>query len=179
MYFVAKNGQQTGPYTLEQLRQMAAAGQLLRTELVWREGMAEWQAAETVVGVFDGTGGGGAPAVTGGAATGWAPATRAGLPRTNPMALTGMILGITSLPAVLCCSFLSTPLSVGGIVCALIAFNQIKANPQRESGRGMAHAGLWCSAASLGLTVVMLVFGLALGGIESWDSMLEDLPLER
>jgi hypothetical protein len=97
----------------------------------------------------------------------------------NAMALTGMILGITSLPAVLCCSFLTIPVSIGGIACSLIAFNQIKANPQRESGRGMAHAGLWCSVASIVLTVVLLVFGLALGGIESWDSMLEDLPLER
>jgi hypothetical protein len=44
-YFVAVNGQQTGPYDLNALRQMAAQGQITKDTLVWKQGMAQWSAA--------------------------------------------------------------------------------------------------------------------------------------
>src|SRR3954470_23148168 len=53
MYHVGRNGQQTGPFSLEQLKAMAANGQLLPTDLVWKEGMAGWEPASTLPGVFD------------------------------------------------------------------------------------------------------------------------------
>ena len=46
--FVAVNGQQTGPFNMPQLQQMAAAGQLTAQSLVWKQGMAQWAAAGTV-----------------------------------------------------------------------------------------------------------------------------------
>ena len=47
-FFVAVNGQQTGPFDMAALQQMALAGQLTRDSLVWKQGMAAWAAASTV-----------------------------------------------------------------------------------------------------------------------------------
>jgi membrane protease subunit (stomatin/prohibitin family) len=44
-FFVASNGQQTGPFDLAVLQTQAQAGQLKRESLVWREGMAAWAPA--------------------------------------------------------------------------------------------------------------------------------------
>lgn len=46
--FVAINGQQSGPFELPALQQMALNGQLTRETLVWKQGMAAWSAAGTL-----------------------------------------------------------------------------------------------------------------------------------
>ena len=47
-YYVAVNGQPTGPYTVASLREMMQNGQLTRLSLVWKDGMAGWSAVENV-----------------------------------------------------------------------------------------------------------------------------------
>lgn len=47
-YFVAVDGRQSGPFDIEQLKAQAAAGALLRSTLVWRQGMSGWQEAGVV-----------------------------------------------------------------------------------------------------------------------------------
>jgi hypothetical protein len=52
MFFYNLNGQQQGPVSEEQLRQMVATGAISPETLVWREGMADWQPlASAVAGV--------------------------------------------------------------------------------------------------------------------------------
>jgi membrane protease subunit (stomatin/prohibitin family) len=54
-FYVALNGQQTGPFPYLVLQQMHAAGSLALNTPVWRQGMAGWQAGSTVpelAGVF-------------------------------------------------------------------------------------------------------------------------------
>jgi membrane protease subunit (stomatin/prohibitin family) len=46
-YFVAVNGAQTGPFTMQQLQAMVQSGQFTRASLVWTQGMSGWLAAET------------------------------------------------------------------------------------------------------------------------------------
>jgi len=46
--FVAVNGQQTGPFDLAVLQQMAQSGQLTRDSLVWKQGLTAWTAAGQV-----------------------------------------------------------------------------------------------------------------------------------
>ena len=41
--YLARNNQQAGPYSLEQVNQMLASQQVLLTDLAWHEGMAEWK----------------------------------------------------------------------------------------------------------------------------------------
>jgi membrane protease subunit (stomatin/prohibitin family) len=64
-YYVAVTGQVAGSYDLPTLTQMAVAGTFTKSSLVWKQGMANWVAAETVQelqSVF----GGGMPPVPGG-----------------------------------------------------------------------------------------------------------------
>ena len=46
-YMVGINGQQYGPYNMQQLQQMTQAGQINAQSLVWCQGMAAWEAAGT------------------------------------------------------------------------------------------------------------------------------------
>lgn len=48
MYHVAVNGQATGPYDMNTLKQMAANGQVTESSLVWTNGMSEWAKAVNV-----------------------------------------------------------------------------------------------------------------------------------
>ena len=41
--YLARNNQQAGPYSLEQVNQMLASQQVLLTDLAWHEGMREWK----------------------------------------------------------------------------------------------------------------------------------------
>ena len=53
MYHYSVNGQQMGPVSEDQLRQMLAAGTITSATLVWKEGMADWQ---PVAAILPGTG---------------------------------------------------------------------------------------------------------------------------
>lgn len=47
-YNVAINGQATGPFNTDILRQMAVSGQFFPDSLVWKSGMSSWEKAETI-----------------------------------------------------------------------------------------------------------------------------------
>ena len=47
-YFTAINGQQAGPFTIQQLQQLAGNGQLTRQTYIWKQGMANWDFAEKI-----------------------------------------------------------------------------------------------------------------------------------
>lgn len=47
-YFIALNGQQTGPFPMDQLKQKVQTGELTRDTLIWKNGMAAWASAGTV-----------------------------------------------------------------------------------------------------------------------------------
>lgn len=50
-YFVAVNGQQSGPFTEQVMAQMIQSGQVKQDTLVWANGMAAWTAAGQVAGL--------------------------------------------------------------------------------------------------------------------------------
>lgn len=47
-YMVSANGQQSGPFGMQQLQQMAQTGQLTKDTYVWKQGMAQWELAGNV-----------------------------------------------------------------------------------------------------------------------------------
>lgn len=51
-WYVGSNGQQSGPFTLQQLRQMADTGELSKADLIWKEGLANWVPCSSVKGLF-------------------------------------------------------------------------------------------------------------------------------
>lgn len=52
-YFAAVNGQQAGPYTMEQLSKLVEAGTINHQSQVWKKGMAAWAVAGTVPELSD------------------------------------------------------------------------------------------------------------------------------
>ncbi len=51
-FFAAGGGAQQGPVVFAVLQEKAAAGELAREDLVWREGMPKWKRAGNVAGLF-------------------------------------------------------------------------------------------------------------------------------
>ena len=51
-WYYSRDGQRFGPLATEQLHQMAAARQLLPTDLLWKNGMPGWAPAPSVPGLF-------------------------------------------------------------------------------------------------------------------------------
>jgi hypothetical protein len=47
-FYVAKAGQQTGPFALGEVRRQIEAGEVTATSLVWSQGMASWTSAGQV-----------------------------------------------------------------------------------------------------------------------------------
>ena len=41
--FLARNNVQAGPYTLDQLNIMLTSGEVVLDDLMWHEGLANWQ----------------------------------------------------------------------------------------------------------------------------------------
>jgi hypothetical protein len=62
-WFYASQGQQQGPYPESQFRELFARGIVTPSTLVWSEGMASWQRAADIPGLF--SGGAAPPAVPG------------------------------------------------------------------------------------------------------------------
>ena len=48
-YLLSVNGQQAGPFNMQQLQQMVMNGQLLTNTFVWKQGMPNWVEAGQVL----------------------------------------------------------------------------------------------------------------------------------
>ncbi|MGH9351713.1 MAG: DUF4339 domain-containing protein, partial [Terriglobia bacterium] len=82
-WFYMQGADKHGPVSSSKLRELAQSGQLLPTDLVWREGMKDWKRARKIEGLFDGK-----PD-----ATNQRGATVAGSPKTRPPTPPGNVLG--------------------------------------------------------------------------------------
>jgi hypothetical protein len=78
-----------------------------------------------------------------------------GGPKTHPLAITSMILGIISIPAC-CCWFASGPMAVTGLVLGIVALSKIKASNGMYKGGGMAIAGIVCSGVGVIMDLVAI-----------------------
>lgn len=77
-------------------------------------------------------------------------------PRTNPLAIAGLILGIFAIfPGICCCG--GFPFNILGLIFSAVAMSQIQSHPQREGGKALALTGII-------LNVVSLLLGL-MGGL--------------
>ena len=48
-FFVAVNGQQTGPFNMQQLQQLVINGQIQSNSFVWKQGMQNWEEAGKLI----------------------------------------------------------------------------------------------------------------------------------
>jgi hypothetical protein len=96
-----------------------------------------------------------------------------GAPRTNGMAVTGLIMGIISVTFGCCCCH-GFPFNLLGIVFSAIGLSQVKSEPQRYQGKGIAIAGIVLSILSVVLGIIFFALGMALSmtdvlkNIERW-----------
>ncbi len=51
-WFLLKDQKQEGPYSYEELTSLIETGSLKRSDLLWKEGMAQWQPADQIEGLF-------------------------------------------------------------------------------------------------------------------------------
>jgi hypothetical protein len=141
-WFYVRDGQQLGPVPLESLQQLAASGQLKPGDLVWTQGMAAWQPASQVAGVF--AAGSAPPQLPPmavpyatprpyGPSLGENPGARWLLPvGRSGWAIAAGYLGLFSFVV------LPAPLAV---ICSIIAIRDIRRHPNRH-GMGRAIFGL-------------------------------------
>jgi hypothetical protein len=170
MYFlIGGDGKEYGPKAAVEVREWIAEGRLNAQSRIRPQGEEEWVQLDSLLEfAADLNPTAAAPLPQPGAAQPppqiyqAAPPTYTATPQphTNPMAITGMICGILSLPMLCCCYGL--PFNILGIVFSIIALTQLKANPQQE-GKGMAIAGLICSILSFVILAALVALGIAIG----------------
>jgi hypothetical protein len=151
---IGADGKEYGPITPEVLRQWIAEGRADARTRVLAEGTTEWKTLAEVPEVSGLLGA--APA----AALPCATMPGAEGPKTNALAVSGMVMGILAVTCGICCYGL--PFNVLGIIFSAVSLSQIKQDPAGQRGRGMAMAGLALSIISILLAVLLLVLGVAL-----------------
>ena len=147
---IGADGREYGPVTAEQLRQWVAEGRATPQTLTQTVGSTEWKP----LALFPELG----TAL---------PPSPPSAPTTNSMAVAGLVFGLLGLTGGwFCCGPL---FSVLGIAFSSVGLSQIKHNPSRETGRGIAVTGLALSI--LGL-VATLILGALFGTIKMWGHPL-------
>lgn len=143
-----------GPITAEQMREWFTQGRVNAQTLVWSETSGNWRPFSSYPEFADLVP---APAPALGAPIPGAPAFAPipSEPKTNPMAITGLVLGILSLPGFCCCY--SLPFSIPAIIFSAVGLAQIKKSPQTQKGQGMAIAGIVLALIGIILGVLLLV----------------------
>jgi hypothetical protein len=164
-WYYVQGGQQQGPVSIEALRELAADGRLKANEIVWTEGMPNWQPAGQVSGLMLSVAG---PPPLPPMAVGYAspapyaqapslgddPAARWLLPvGRSGWAIAAGYLGLLSLVVV------PAPLA---LICSIIAIRDIRRHPDRH-GMGRAIFGL-----VMGIVfTAILVFAVAMSAFKS------------
>ena len=167
-WYFARDGQQSGPVTFDQIRTLCATGQVGAKDLVWTEGMPQWQAAGEIAAIF-------APqqpvqSAPAPVAQAWAPppytatSTYQGGYYQPPskhanLAMTSMILSLVS---VACGGIF---LAIPGAICGGIALKGMKQTGDYRN-KGYALAGFWVglgiSILSLVIIVIYIIFIVAI-----------------
>ena len=157
--FIGGDGKEYGPYSAEQMRQFLSENRLVANSQVSADG-GPFQPAST----FPELGYPSQPPGPGYPSHVPQPVMMAPAQTTNPMAITGMIMGILAILASYpCCGI---PFNILGIIFSCVGLSQIKKQPS-QAGRGMAIAGLICSIISLLIVIVLIGFGVMAGILDS------------
>jgi len=151
---IGADGKEYGPIPLEILRRWIIEGRADARTRVRAEGTAEWRPLGEVPELSALLAGAPAPEAPSAGLPG------AAAPKTNALAMAGMIMGIVAITCAPCCCY-GLPFNVLGIIFSAIALSQIKQDPAGQQGRGMAVAGLVLSIISIVLAFLALALGVA------------------
>ena len=173
---VARDGQPTGPFSLEEINRQLAAGTLSLSDQAWYEGAAGWAPLSTVPGVSGSTSASPISATTpsipsvvvppaGGAVT----AGTAPPPPTEPLAILSLVLSLLGMFGFCCTPVVLT--GIAGVVCGHIALSRIKARPELQ-GHGLAVAGLVIGYFAI---VGWLLWVLLFGGLAVMQGIMQSI----
>jgi hypothetical protein len=151
---IGADGKEYGPITAELLRQWIAEGRADARTRVLGQDTTEWKTLAEVPEFSGLVGAAPGPALSCAAMPGVQE------PRTNALAVTGMVMGILAVTCGICCYGL--PFNLLGLIFSAVSLSQIKQDPAGQRGRGMAIAGLVLSILSILLVVLFLFLGVAL-----------------
>ena len=161
-----------GPVSAEQVRQWITERRLDGQTQVQAEGTTEWRLLGSLPEFSSALTSVLPPASAQIPATLAALTSSAGtMPRNNPMAVAGLIMGICTISFGWCCCY-GLPFNLLGIIFSAMALSQINKQPALEKGKGLAIAGLILSV--LG-TVLAIVIWVLFGMSRNFDEMLRYL----
>jgi hypothetical protein len=147
---IGADGKEYGPVSAEQMRQWIVEGRVNGETRVITEGFTQWMPIRSL------------PEFSLLLNPAPFPAANAGcvpVRKTNSLAMAGMILGILALTVGLCCYGL--PFNILGLVFSIIGLVQIRSEPERHEGKGLAITGIILCVLSILLTFGMvLLFGV-------------------
>ncbi len=152
---IGADGKEYGPATAEALRQWITEGRANAQTRVLPEGTTEWKTLGELPEFAAALAGQAAPLPT------LTPLPSSTAPKTNSLAVAGLVLGLLSVTCGLCCYGL--PFNLAGVICSGMALAQLKREPAQQ-GRGLAIAGLVLSILSILLAVFMTFAHIALNG---------------
>ncbi len=147
---IGVDGLQYGPVSLETLKQWLGEGRLEAGSRVLVHSINQWKLLSEL------------PAFRAPPAPPAPPSAR----RANGFATAGLVCGLVSLTFGFCCCN-GFPLNVAGVVFSLIALADLRREPGRQSGVGLAMAGLITSGLSVLLAIVFCLIFLIAGAVGS------------
>lgn len=185
-WYYATDGVQAGPVTFAELSDAVRAGRIKQKDLVWREGMADWQPASSVPGLVETPAASNAyeaapmPAVSPVQQPYVLPSPYAADPRAaqqlgyarpihpsgqsyNGMAIGAFVCSLVAVPMT-CVYCLGVPVSIVGLVLGIIAKNNMDRTGNHE-GRGLAVASIIISSISLVLIGGLVIVGIIAGAL--------------
>ncbi|MBI5387572.1 MAG: DUF4190 domain-containing protein [Verrucomicrobia bacterium] len=148
-----------GPISGDQVRQWIAERRLNALSLGQAEGSGEWKPLSMTL-EFQGALSNVAPPPEIAAL----PLPASIYPRTNGMAVLGLVMGIMTVTFGGCCCY-GFPFNILGVIFSCVAISQINSNPQVERGKGLAIAGLVLSILGTVLVVLAMIFFFAAAGL--------------
>jgi hypothetical protein len=160
-WYYSKNGVQLGPVAEGDLRAKLSVGEVLATDMVWKDGMKDWLPASTtpefsmVSPVADAAANPYYPPTAQPYPAGY-PAFAAPAP-TSGLAIASLVCGILG---IIVCGYLSF-LGIPAVICGHMALGKIKNSITPVDGRGLAIAGLvmgYISIAMFALVIVAIIF---------------------
>lgn len=146
-WYYSVGAEEHGPVSLLDLRSLRMSGRLHASDLVWREGMGDWQPVSATPELqLEGTSG----------VAGQAVASGDGVYRTSGFAVTSMVLGILGI---------LTPFLVFNLLAVIfggIAMKTISKSTVKLGGRGLAVTGVVLGSVGLALWAMIIFWWLGL-----------------
>lgn len=166
-WYYSKDGTQHGPVELQDLQAKIRVGEVARDALVWRDGMADWTAAnamdELASAMREMAPGGSLYAPPAAAVPGGYPPLASTRP-TSGLAIASLVCGIIGLTS---CMFIP---GIPAIICGHMAMGRTHPVTGNQGGRGLAIAGLVMGYLCVAGLAIFAIYFFTLFGVAMSDS---------